>query len=151
MHCTSSTAFQVRTVRTDDSTADHGLRNRLRVWGPAAGWAAVLFLLSAWPDPGGIPAFPFSDKVTHVGLYGILGIALGYGWSRSPRPIAHGILIALGALYGVTDEWHQVFVPGRVPDVADWLVDVLGLILGYGAVVVFIYRLKRPIQMNGTE
>jgi VanZ family protein len=109
------------------------------------------FLLSAWPDPGGIPAFPFSDKVTHVGLYGILGIALGYGWSRSPRPIAHGILIALGALYGVTDEWHQVFVPGRVPDVADWLVDVLGLILGYGAVVVFIYRLKRPIQMNGTE
>ena len=38
-----------------------------------------------------------------------------------PRPVAHAVLLVLGALYGITDEWHQMYVPGRMPDVADWL------------------------------
>ena len=33
--------------------------------------------------------------------------------------------IAVASLYGVTDELHQMFVPGRSCDPADWLVDTV--------------------------
>lgn len=32
----------------------------------------------------------------------------------------------LAALYGVTDEWHQRFVPGRSYEYADMLADAVG-------------------------
>lgn len=38
--------------------------------------------------------------------------------------------VALASLYGVTDELHQLFVPGRMCDPADWLTDTLGATLG---------------------
>jgi len=126
------------TVRSDDPTENESLTNRLRAWGPAAGWAAVLFMLSALPDLGGFARFPFSDKVAHAGLYAVLGVALAWGRSRSAKPVAHVLLLTLGALYGVSDEWHQMYVPGRIPDVADWLADLFGLLAGYGtAIMVF--------------
>jgi len=35
-------------------------------------------------------------------------------------------------LYALTDEIHQVFVPGRTLDAADWAMDVLGAVAGGG-------------------
>ena len=123
---------------------EHGntieLADRLRVWGPAVGWAALLFVLSAVPDLGGLRGLPHGDKFGHAALYAVLGAALGYGWSRSPRYLSHLLLIGLGALYGMTDEWHQMYVPGRVPDVADWIADVVGLVIGYGTTVTLLGR-----------
>ena len=128
--------------QTDEPANDRGWVKHVRTWGPAAGWAVVLFLLSAWPDPGGLGRIPISDKVAHVILYAVLGLALGYAWSREPRLIAHTVLIALGALYGVSDEWHQMYVPGRIADVRDWVADVVGLGVGYGAAVAVLGRVK---------
>lgn len=68
----------------------------------------------------------------HTGLYGILGLGLAYGRSRAPVKRPHLLVILLGALYGATDELHQVFVAGRTPDPIDWLADITGLLLGYG-------------------
>ena len=119
------------------------MANRFRVWGPAAGWAAFLFFLSALPDVPGPRGIPFGDKVGHFALYGVLGLLLAWGRSRWPRPIAHVVLIAVGALYGVTDEWHQMYVPGRMPDVADWLADVAGLVTGYAAATTFLFGSNR--------
>jgi VanZ family protein len=42
-------------------------------------------------------------------------------------------MVGLGVLYGVLDEWHQSFVPGRVVSVADWAADIIGVVLGYFA------------------
>jgi VanZ family protein len=104
----------------------------LRAWGPAAAWAAVLFLLSAWANPPVPLWFPGQDKVAHVGLYGVLGLALAYGRGRAVPPPPHLLMILVGALYGATDELHQVFVAGRTPDPRDWLADITGLLVGYG-------------------
>jgi VanZ family protein len=41
--------------------------------------------------------------------------------------------IVLTAAYAATDEIHQIFTPGRVPDVADWLADTIG---GFVAVAI---------------
>ena len=75
--------------------------------------------------------FAGSDKVVHAGLYAVLGVALGFGRIRSPAPPPHLVLILVGALYGLTDEFHQVFVRGRSPDWSDWVADVFGVVVGY--------------------
>ena len=112
----------------------------------------ALFLLSAWPDPGQIVRLPISDKVAHVCLYAVFGVALGYAWSRTPRLMPHTLLIAIGALYGVTDEVHQMYVPGRIPDVHDWFADVVGLSLGYGTAVAMLGRLtSNEVDTTGIQ
>ena len=42
----------------------------------------------------------------------------------------HVVLLAIGCTYGALDEWYQSFVPGRTPEIADWLADVAGVFLG---------------------
>ena len=42
---------------------------------------------------------------------------------------AMGALSGKMADYGISDEFHQSFVPGRTPDVLDWLADTSGALL----------------------
>jgi VanZ family protein len=107
------------------------LANRLRAWGPAIAWAVILFVLSAQPDLPGPRRIPFGDKLGHLLLYAVFGLLLAFGRARAPKAVPHVLLLMAGALYGLSDEWHQTFVPGRVPDLADWGADVLGLLTGY--------------------
>lgn len=72
-----------RWIRTADRTTDLSFADHLRVWGPAALWAAVLFFLSSIPEAGGPGWFPVSDKVVHAALYAVLGGTLAYGRTRS--------------------------------------------------------------------
>ena len=100
-------------------------------------WCIIIFALSAQSDPpgGGILDFiPFADKIAHFFLYAILGwlamSALKY--EKTAALARHAFLIAVifCALYGITDEYHQSFVPGRIPDVMDWTADTLGGVVG---------------------
>jgi VanZ family protein len=75
---------------------------------------------------------PVNDKVVHVGLYAVLGAALAFGRASSGTSMSHIGLIVVGALYGASDEWHQMYVPGRFADVFDWIADVVGVSMGYG-------------------
>lgn len=106
-------------------------------WGPAALWAAVLFLLSASPDvpgAGWLAVVPWADKVAHAGLYAVLGATLAWanhrGGRRSSRT-ADVLVVGVGAAYGAVDEWHQSLVPGRDASSADFTADVVGLAIGY--------------------
>lgn len=105
---------------------------KLRAWGPAAGWAAVLFLLSAIPGSTVGSTWPGADKVVHVGLYTVLGVALAFGRTRAGGGVPVVVLVAIGMLYGASDEIHQIFVPGRNADIGDWFADVAGVVLGFG-------------------
>ncbi len=102
-------------------------RRRTAAWIGAAAWAALLFGLSSLPAgraPSSPLSFPGDDKVVHAALYGVLGGLLRVALGRS------GPAIALAAAYGVSDELHQSFVPGRDADAFDWLADVAGAALG---------------------
>ena len=103
-------------------------------WAPAIGWATVLFLLSSLSDSDLSTfsfSFPFDDKVMHLALYSVLGGTLQFGRLNSRSGMAHWTLIAIGIIYGVSDEWHQSFVPGRNPSIADLLANAMGVLVGY--------------------
>lgn len=90
---------------------------------------AVLFVvqsLSSVPrPPGGL-----TDKHEHVFFYGILSAlslrALAKGEWRGVRPATVAGAILISSLYGVSDEIHQRFVPGRSYEVLDMIADAVG-------------------------
>jgi len=103
--------------------------DRILGWGPAALWAAVLFLLSELPGTGaGLPAG--TDKWVHGGLYLILGLSLAWGKTRTGSGVPAVLLLLIGVGYGALDEWHQSFVPGRDVSVGDWVADSAGVMIG---------------------
>jgi hypothetical protein len=105
-----------------------GRRRTRWAWWATLTWAAVLFALSA--SPGGDGSFDFAwrfpgdDKLVHLGLYAVLGALLRAASGRI------GWAIGLASAYGITDEIHQAFVPGRQADPLDWLADTAGAALG---------------------
>ncbi|WP_019533597.1 VanZ family protein [Paenibacillus ginsengihumi] len=108
-------------------------------WLPAAGWMAVIYYLSSrtGDDLGGwldeirwLVPFMKSFDWGHFIAYFIL--ALTYLWAWRPKRLTLGVksgIVALCLLYGLTDEFHQSFVPGRTPDVADLRNDGIGAAL----------------------
>ena len=68
-------------------------------------------------------------KVGHVIGYFWLGIAVLYGLSARTR-WSPGIALILCCLYSFTDEFHQIFTPGRSASSIDILIDTLAALLG---------------------
>ena len=91
-------------------------------------WAGVIFYMSSRPGstlPGG-----FSVE-GHLGEYFVFGLLLTFALTAEPPSIAVvAMAIAIASLYGVSDEFHQHFVPMRTPDPADWALDTLGAAAG---------------------
>lgn len=111
-------------------------------WGPAALWAAVLFLLSSLPEVPGAARVAVNDKVAHLVLYTVLGLTLAWTRRRPARGSgpSHRALLLAGIAYGASDEIHQIFVPGRTPSLADWGADIIGVALGYALGVTLLTR-----------
>ncbi|MDO8915196.1 MAG: VanZ family protein [Coriobacteriia bacterium] len=113
------------------STRDRALR-----WVPVLAWTGVIFAMSSIPGsnlPGG---YSFQG---HLAEYTVLGALVMLALRHRPRRVALA-LIALAAcsLYGVSDELHQAFVPGRTPDVLDWATDTVGAALGVSATIAWL-------------
>ena len=114
---------------------------------PAIIWATVIFIESSIPDlsPSEI-IITAQDKIAHALVYGVLGYlitrSLYYQSNNTLRKHAILFSIIIGLLYGISDEFHQSFVPGRYPEFADLIADFVGVIL---AQFFFIYR-RRKIE-----
>jgi len=108
----------------------------LIAWGPAVTWATVLFVLSEIGTLPPIVWLALHDKLVHLGLYGVLGGTLAWGYRASEGALPHWATIGVGIAYGAVDELHQQFVPNRVPSVGDFAADVVGVLIGYSVVLV---------------
>ena len=71
------------------------------------------------------------SPIGHFVEYFLLGITL-LNALRFHIPLSRALLFAvvIGSAYGVTDEIHQIFVPDRSCDPADWAVDTLAVFIG---------------------
>ncbi|EXX88109.1 hypothetical protein BG53_02115 [Paenibacillus darwinianus] len=66
----------------------------------------------------------------HFVSYFILAAAFAYAFGgASLQWRTKTVIILLCLLYGISDEYHQSFVPGRSPDVQDLINDTLGAAL----------------------
>jgi VanZ family protein len=98
----------------------------LRLWLPVVAWAALIFALSSVPDLGtGMGTWDLAlRKIAHAAEYAVLGALLARATGR-PR-----LALALAVLYAVTDELHQLVVPGRHGAPLDVAIDGLGALIG---------------------
>ena len=67
----------------------------------------------------------------HLALYGVLASLLQislWSWKSNATCQLRWVLAAaaLATLYGITDEYHQSLVPGRVASLADIVIDGIG-------------------------
>ena len=124
-------------------------------WVLVALWAAFIFFMSANTGSGlsndlgffsGIyralkdmqtqllgPDADAINSIAHFCEYAVFGALLANAL-RNHMPLRRACFIALAcaSAYGVTDEIHQLFVPERLCDPIDWVVDTLGGALGAG-------------------
>lgn len=108
-------------------------------WAAVAVYAAAIFAASSTPHPFGVSGLPpFVDKVIHALVYGGLSATVWMALRRSAPCAATGRLAVLAALiataYGVSDEIHQAFVPGREMDGWDLAADGIGAGLAQGII-----------------
>lgn len=73
-------------------------------------------------------------KNAHFFAYLVLGVLVMNALNRSGVRGAKKILLALifCVLYAISDEFHQLFVPGRGAQVKDVLIDSAGAVVGIG-------------------
>ncbi len=79
------------------------------------------------------------DKLLHIMLYFGFGLLLYLTLRSSGRSIASAVMLSvfIGALYGVSDEFHQVFVPGRSAGAMDIAADVTGVVFAQIIIILF--------------
>ena len=136
-------------------------------WGPVAAWAALIFLASTswfsgshtdsvlrpflvWLLPSAT-AHRIDEihagirKLAHFTEYAIFGWLImralrdARGWR-----LHHAVMaIALAATYAVSDELHQIFVPGRTAAFGDVLIDTLGAATAQVLIAIGWFRRRR--------
>ena len=133
-------------------SANESLRN----WLPVFLWAALIFVFStdifSSANTAGafepilqqlFPQLPVDyierlhsvfRKLGHFTEYFVLGgllwRALRYHDAASSRSRRFALSIAITAIYAISDEWHQSFVPSRTASLVDVLIDTFGGICG---------------------
>ena len=126
---------------------------RIGVSSALLAWLILIFYLSSLSDEviaaagalpsDSIPALSGKEAtrnvVGHLVLYGVLALLVQStfrSWQNSSaRPLCWPLVCgALAALYGLSDEYHQSFVPGRTMSMFDVGLDSLG-----SAVATFAY------------
>lgn len=106
-------------------------------WLPLAVWAALIFAVSSRPSLPSIGAghgLPIS-KIGHFAEYAVLAFLLFRAFSGGKATT--GLLVkiallclALSVLYGLSDEFHQSFVPNRDASLDDVAIDGGGAAVG---------------------
>lgn len=122
------------------------------LWAATAAFALLIFVSSHQPGSSdfGLP-FPHADKIVHAVVYSVLWwlTASAWGGGFCPRGRTYrfrGVLRSAGwpvvwvSLYGITDEIHQSFVPGRTADVWDWVADTSGALVCACLFAVFLRK-----------
>ncbi|MBD3278852.1 MAG: hypothetical protein GF388_11180 [Candidatus Aegiribacteria sp.] len=91
------------------------------------------------------PLFPHQDKVLHWMEYSLLLISIYINRDLLGRYRSLPFIFSLGAIYAVSDEIHQSFVPGRDCSLGDLAADIAGLATGV-ALCVFLLRRKSGVH-----
>ena len=111
------------------------MKRAIALWAPLVlALAAVYWLSSLSQVPGARYA---NDKLLHVAGYaglGVLALRAFHGGIARLRPGPTVGAAAVIVVWGILDELHQSFVPGRDATVTDVVADVIGFALAAVAI-----------------
>lgn len=88
----------------------------------------------------------FVRKSAHFTEYTILGILLANTYAAFGMRRWKWFLCSSGSgiLYAASDEFHQLFVPGRSGQVSDVLLDGCGVLAGIALILIYRQLIRRP-------
>ncbi len=98
-------------------------------------WGLLILCLSSIPKEEGKGLKHGADKLLHFGMYAYFGYLCSGTYS-----IAGAIG---GSLFGITDELHQYFIPGRDVNFLDLISNLVGVWMGF-----FIFKFKRKNEIS---
>lgn len=111
----------------------------------------TIFFLSSLP--GGrveLPLFPGADKIAHAIAYGVLAAttlyALPDNFKRKHLGLTIIVTVFFCSLYGLSDEYHQYYVPGRSSSVGDLMADTTGAVI-----IALTWRLRQTMFGGKTQ
>lgn len=92
------------------------------------------------------------NSVAREYMHGVVFLVLGLlaqnavnkSGARGMKAVA--ISLAICVIYGITDEIHQLFVPGRAFQVSDLAMDAIGSIIGIAAVWSLYNRVRIKVK-----
>lgn len=127
------------------------LKTLLNLWIPVLFWMVLIFSLSSI-QVGSTSEFYWKDfvvkKTAHIFEYGILATlvyrALINSKIEKKKAMWYSVLFAF--IYGLTDEFHQSFTPGRGPKFTDALIDTTGASIFIFGIIGNIAKLPKIIQ-----
>jgi VanZ family protein len=118
---------------------------RTIAWLPAGAYMLLIWGLSSIPHPFVFDRLPFQDKGAHFIEYGVLAGLMAHAfngtWPSLRARTLFSIAWAATVFWGLLDEIHQAYVPGRVADALDLLADSLGGLAG--TIAYIAYRARR--------
>lgn len=112
-----------------------------------AGWMMLIFFLSSQRTLPAPALFPGADLLAHAIFYAVLGVFLAR--SLIPQRVMTWkrimLVTVLVTAYGISDEYHQLFVPGRDASGWDILADGVG---GFLAAWMLFWRDRRAAEIS---
>lgn len=117
-----------------------------RWWIPVCIYCLFIFSLSSRSYPEARTTF--STTLFHPVEYLTLGIFLSFAWRhlvrlKGTRFFILTVLIS-GILFGMSDELHQAFTPGRTARISDVMIDSLSVAVGMGVCWV-AWHARKPL------
>ena len=118
------------------------------LWAPPVAQMGLIFYYSSRPaGSSALERFPLPAGLGHFVGYAILAFLFYRAFNGgSFRFAARSALYAFGAaaLYGVFDEIHQLFVPGRQATVVDIFIDAAGAACAVG--LLYLWNLNKNVE-----
>lgn len=95
---------------------------------------SAIFFFSSLPGTKIPSIFSAQSIFAHLIVYFVLGLffsrAIKYTYPNLKKTKIVLITLIFGIIYGLSDEFHQAFVPMRNPDIVDLVIDSIGSLLG---------------------
>ncbi len=106
----------------------------IKYWLPVIIYAALIFYLSSIPGKKIPFLFPYQDVVVHIIEYTIFALLVNRAlkaYNPDTRYIRRLFWVFfLSFIYAISDEFHQIFVPGRCASGSDLFTDAIGSFIG---------------------
>lgn len=140
-------------------------------WLPVFLWAILIFITSANPNPyrplpasWAISTVPTNSDLgskrinrdellgrsLHAVEYLVLAAftARALVWRGDLRPTLLAVAFGISALYAISDETHQLFIPGRAFEFSDLALDLGGSVIGVATYAFLLTFWKHRVRLN---